>query len=281
MTSSLESLVRLHDKTLVAARQAARRRASSRERYYPETVATHVERSTAPRSRAVWRRRLGTLLIVAGVGVLAWVLVTWQWNDPITSLYTRWQQSRLDDAYAEVVRREATRPPVAIPGSDPREARAAVQRAARRYRKNAPTGAAIGRIVVPRLGLDMVLVNGTDTGTLKKGPGRDARTFMPGEGELVYIAGHRTTYLAPFAHLDRLEAGDRIKLEMPYATFLYRVMRHRIVDDQDLSVLESHSREEVALQACHPRFFATQRYIVWAKPVEVEPRGGSPFRPTR
>lgn len=239
---------------------------------------TPVERSTVLRSRGAWRRRLGTLLIVAGVGVLAWVLVTWQWNDPITSLYTRWQQSRLDDRYAEVVRREATRPPVATPDADPRKARAAVKQAARRYRKSAPTGGAIGRIVVPRLGLDMVLVNGTDTGTLKKGPGRDARTFMPGEGELVYIAGHRTTYLAPFAHIDRLERGDRITLEMPYGTLVYRVSEHRIVDDQDLSVLESRGREEIALQACHPRFFATQRYIVWARPVEITPRGGESFR---
>jgi sortase A len=241
-------------------------------------VATRVERSTAPRSRAAWRRRLGTLLIVAGVGVLAWVLVTWQWNDPVTSLYTRWQQSRLDDAYAEVVRREATKPPVATPASDPREALVAVKTAARRYRMTARSGGAIGRIVVPRLGLDMVVVNGTDSSVLKKGPGRDPRTFMPGEGKLSYIAGHRTTYLAPFAYIDRLERGDRITLEMPYGTFVYRVTEHRIVDDQDLSVLESRGREEVALQACHPRFFATQRYIVWARPVRITPRGGESFR---
>ena len=89
---------------------------------------------------------------------------------------------------------------------------------------------------------------------------------MPGEGELVYIAGHRTTYLAPFAHIDQLEPGDRIRLEMPYATVVYKVTRHAIVDDEDLSVLELAGLEEVALQACHPSFFATQRYIVWGGP---------------
>ena len=52
------------------------------------------------------------------------------------------------------------------------------------------------------MGLNMILVNGTDHDTLKKGPGRDLRTFMPGENRLVYIAGHRTTYLAPFSHID-------------------------------------------------------------------------------
>ena len=148
---------------------------------------------------------------------------------------------------------------------------------ARKLRASAPEGSAIGRIVVPRLGLNMVFVNGTDSATLKKGPGRHPTTFMPGEGKLVYIAGHRTTYSAPFAHIDRLRPGDRVTLEMPYATIVYRVTGHRIVDDQDLSVLVSRGREEVALQACHPRFFATQRYIVWAKPVQVTPRGGEPF----
>ena len=122
------------------------------------------------------------------------------------------------------------------------------------------------------------MVDGTASDTLKRGPGRDERTFMPGEGKLVYIAGHRTTYSAPFARIDRLERGDRIRLEMPYATVVYAVTRQRVVDDQDLSVLESKGREEVALQACHPRFFATQRYIVWGRPVEIQPRGGRPYR---
>ena len=72
---------------------------------------------------------------------------------------------------------------------------------------------------MPRLGLNMVFVNGTDTATLKKGPGRDPRTYMPGEGELIYIAGHRTTYLAPFARIDTLRPGDRVTLRVPYGTF--------------------------------------------------------------
>jgi sortase A len=242
-------------------------------------VESAVEPARVGRRRSRWLRWLGTLLIVAGITGIAWAFVTWQWNDPITSLYTRWQQGRLEHEYQAVARREQQRLPVAAPKADPRERQAAVAKAARRYKATAPQGGAIGRIVVPRLGLNMILVNGTDTGTLKKGPGRDLRTFMPGEGQLVYIAGHRTTYLAPFAHIDRLAPGDRVTLEMPYATFVYRVTGHRIVEADDLSVLQSHGREVVALQACHPRFFATHRYIVWARPVEVTPHGGAPFRP--
>ena len=240
------------------------------------TTTTEVR---APGSRlAKWRRRLGTALMVAGIAILAWVFVVWQWNDPFTSLYTRWQQRGLESSYSALVKEETAKPPVAPVTANPAEAARAVEGAARRFRLASGEGDAIGKIVVPRLDLDMVFVDGTDAATLKKGPGRHLDTFMPGEGELVYIAGHRTTYLAPFAHIDRLEPGDRIRLEMPYATVVYEVTRHAIVDDEDLSVLESHGREEVALQACHPRFFATQRYIVWGRPVEVRPRGGRAYR---
>jgi sortase A len=125
----------------------------------------------------------------------------------------------------------------------------------------------------------MILVNGTDHDSLTKGPGRDRRTYMPGEGQLVYIAGHRTTYLAPFAHIERLRSGNSVTLEMPYGTFLYRVFKHEIVDANDLAVLRSNGHDVVALQACHPRFFASQRYIAYARLVRVEPRGGAAFEP--
>jgi sortase A len=125
----------------------------------------------------------------------------------------------------------------------------------------------------------MLLVNGTDEASLKKGPGRYLGDFMPGQGQLVYIAGHRTTYLAPFSHIDALRPGDEVTIEMPYATFVYRVTGHRIVVSTDLAVLKSPGHELLELQACHPRFFATHRYIAYALPVEVIPRGGRPYVP--
>jgi LPXTG-site transpeptidase (sortase) family protein len=112
-----------------------------------------------------------------------------------------------------------------------------------------------------------------------KGPGRDLRTYMPGQNRLIYIAGHRTTYLAPFSHIEKLRRGDHVTLEMPYATFVYRITGHRIVTANDLSVLRSHGHESLELQACHPRFFATHRYIAYALPVLVTPRGGRPYVP--
>jgi sortase A len=125
----------------------------------------------------------------------------------------------------------------------------------------------------------MVVVDGTDHDSLTKGPGLDRRTYMPGEGQLIYIAGHRTTYLAPFAHIERMRSGDLVSLEVPYATFRYRVYTHRIVAADDLAVLRSSGHEIVELQACHPRFFASHRYIVYARLVRIEPRGAPAFRP--
>lgn len=234
--------------------------------------------SARPSAGGRIRRAVGTAMIVLGAGMLLWAFVVWQWNDPFTSLYTRWQQRELAGAYQRVA--EDYRPLRVIPtAATPAEEAVAVARDARRYRVGAAVGGPIGRIVVPRLGLNMVMVNGTDSATLKRGPGRDGRTAMPGEGRLVYIAGHRTTYLAPFSAIDEMRPGDRITLRLPYATFEYAVTGHSIVDATDLSVLKSHGREVVALQACHPRFFATQRYIVWAKPVRVTPTDGRPYRP--
>jgi sortase A len=95
---------------------------------------------------------------------------------------------------------------------------------------------------------------------------------MPGEGELVYIAGHRTTYGAPFSDIDDLRPGDQVTLELPYATFTYRIARHRIVRADYIQALNSRGREELALQACWPRFFASHRYIAYALPVSVRRR---------
>jgi sortase A len=223
-------------------------------------------------------RIAGTVLAVAGLGLLVWVLVVWRWQDPFTALYTHWKQHRLAQAYE---RRFSDYRPAQLRqnGVSVSTTTKAIAREARLYRIHSERGQAIGRIRVPRLHLNMILVNGTDHDSLTKGPGRDRRTYMPGEGQLVYIAGHRTTYLAPFAHIERLRSGDSVTLEVPYATFRYRVFRHRIVDANNLSVLSSHGRDVVELQACHPRFFASKRYIAYARLVRVEPRGGSAFQP--
>ena len=208
-----------------------------------------------------------------GALLLAWALTVWLWQDPFTAAYTKWEQHKL----AQSLGREFAGFESAHAKGDLVAERRSIAADARAFRRSARDGQAIGRIVIGRIGLRMVVVNGTDHESLKKGPGRDPRTFMPGQNRLVYIAGHRTTYLAPFSHIDSIRPGDFIRLEMPYATFVYRAVRHRIVAATDLSVLRSPRHELLELQACHPRFFATHRYIVYARLVSVEPRNGEPY----
>lgn len=215
-------------------------------------------------------RIAGTVLAGAGLLAVAWALTVWQWQDPFTALYTAHQQQNLETAYerTEVAYRaptRKTRPVVSL---------ATIRRAAVRYREQLARGDAVGKLSVPRLDLNAVLVEGTDSATLTKGPGRYRRSFVPGEGELIYIAGHRTTYGAPLAHIDRMRKGDEVRIRVPYGTFSYRVTRYVIVPADDVARLRSAGHEQVALQACHPRFFATQRYIVYARPVTVTTLGG-------
>jgi sortase A len=214
----------------------------------------------------MWHR-VGTFILILGLGVLAWSATVYLWKDPFTTAYTAYEQHRLDTKLDETFEDWDARPKPAKPVI--RRPKADVRREARQYRLISDEGDAIARLEIPRLHLDAVVVNGTSSGDLRRGPGRHLETWMPGEGRLVYIAGHRTTYGAPFSDIDKLSRGDTIHLELPYASMEYRVTEHRIVDDNDLSVLEPRGREELVLQACHPRFFANERYLVYARPVRV------------
>lgn len=210
-------------------------------------------------------RSSGIVLIVAGVGALAWALTVWQWQDPFTAALNELDQRELSSEFSR--RLDEGNAQLATVSSN------GLERAARRWRRESTRGAAVARLRIPALDVDEIVVNGTDTETLKRGPGRYLGSAMPGEGELVYVAGHRTTYGAPFSRIDHLKKGDRVFLELPYATFVYAITGYRIVPATQVSALRSKGFEQLALQACHPRFFATQRYIAYAKPVRVALRG--------
>jgi sortase A len=221
-------------------------------------------------------RITGTLLACAGLLTLVWALLVWQWMDPFTALYTKWKQHQLASQYDR--RAEAYQPAAAA--ATLAAERRMIAREARLYRLHTHGGEPLGRIRIPRLGLNMILVDGTDHASLEKGPGRYLGSFMPGEDRLVYIAGHRTTYLAPFSHIDDLRDGDTVSIEVPYATFTYRISGHRIVASTDVGVLRSPRHERLILQACHPRFFATHRYLQYAQLVRVDPTAGAPYGAT-
>ena len=194
---------------------------------------------TAARASAV-------ALALTGVTLLAWIAVTLVWGEPVTALKASRAQAELR---TELVQREG---------------RSHAERAVA-YRRELRSGDAFGRIVVPRLGLSTVLVEGTSASDLARGPGHYRITALPGLGGTVAVAGHRTTYGQPFRHIDDLRPGDRITLEMPYGTFRYAVTGHRIVDDTDWSILRRRSYEQLVLSACHPLHSASHRYVVFAR----------------
>jgi sortase A len=209
-------------------------------------------------------RALSGVLIVTGALLLADAALTLLWQEPLSAVYTRIQQSRLagqldaldDDALAPVQRRALARM------EDPSRRLAF---AARAFAARAEAGDAIGRIRVPGAGIDDVVVQGTGTGDLRKGPGHYPATPLPGRPGTVGIAGHRTTYGAPFRHLDRVRRGDRIEVRMPYGTFTYRVERTRIVPPTAMWVTDRVAYDRLILSACHPLYSAAKRIVVFAR----------------
>jgi sortase A len=222
-------------------------------------------------------RIVGTLLVVVGLGFLAWALTVWRWQDPFTAALNRLEQRELAQDFDRGL--EDRRPSLAATSAD--QMLAALPQAAAAWRRASERGAPIARIRIPALGLRRIVVEGTDHDSLQRGPGRYLQSAMPGEGQLVYIAGHRTTYGAPFSRIDRLRKGDRIVFELPYATFEYAVTGSRVVTATDTAVLKSKGREQLVLQACHPRFFATHRLLVYANPTSVTARGSDRTTPYR
>ncbi len=161
-------------------------------------------------------------------------------------------------------------------------------------RRRVGEGEPIARVSIPKLGLGRTVVNGTDTAALRRGPGLIESTELPGLGGTTAIAGHRTTYGAPFHDIDKLRKGDTIVVGTPYGNFVYAVDRTRIVKPTDTWVLERIGRERLVLSACHPLYSAAERIIVfaefvryrppskgkWAKVLQAQPTGSLAATPT-
>lgn len=235
------------------------------------------------------RRRLGFVLVGIGVLVAAYSLTVVLWRDPATDLYARWRQHELNQ---ELEQAFAEQPPLVAPApvavdvgpDEPTEAerveseKLAVAQAANELHRKLKLGRALGRLTIPRLGLKTVFVHGTRWGPdLSQGPGHYPQTSLPGVGRTMGIAGHRTTFGAPFRHIDSLRRGDWITVALPYATFKYRVYAHKIVENDDWSIIRDRGFDTLVLSACHPLYSAAQRWIVFARLVRVDPAGGTPY----
>lgn len=138
-----------------------------------------------------------------------------------------------------------------------------------------PEGEPTARIVIPAIGVDKIVVEGVSLADLKKGPGHFPETPLPGQAGNAAIAGHRTTYGAPFHRLDELEPGDEITVETVQGEFRYLVSEQQIVSPSDVHVLEDKGDDRLTLIACHPKYSARQRIVVvahLAPEIEALPR---------
>ncbi len=217
------------------------------------------------------RRKIGFLVLGSGVLMLTWLAVTIWWGDPITSAYTTYEQHRLSSRLAHVYEEwGAARMPVRGPSMAASARAGRTRRTANAYARTLKDGSPVGRIIIPRINLDMVVVEGTSESDLSLGPGHyDAAsgkaTGLPGMNRVIAIAGHRTTYLHPFRHIDELQSGDQIYLVMPYGTFRYTVFFHEVVSSHDWSILRPRPFEKLVLSACHPLYSASHRWVVFAR----------------
>ena len=191
-----------------------------------------------------------SVMAVTGAMLVAVAGVTLLWQEPVSAFTAGRAQDRLERDLSALEARPTRE----------RDLRAA----ARRYGADLQRGRPFGRIEMPTLGRRYVLVEGTDAASLRKGPGHYPGTALPGMGRTVAIAGHRTTYLAPFRTIDRLRRDDRITVRMPYGRFVYRVSRTRIVEPADVWVTRDTGREQLVLTACHPLYSAAKRIVVFA-----------------
>jgi sortase A len=223
------------------------------------------------------RRRLrhaSTVLMAAGALVLADGVATLVWQEPLTALQTGVRQHAL----RQDLRRLQAAGPTPLEArelADLRDSGRRIAVLARSLQARAADGAAIGRLEIPRLGSDMVIVKGSAPADLRKGPGTYSQAGLPGVPGTAAIAGHRTTYLAPFRHIDRLRRGDPIVVAMPYATFTYRVEGTRIVAPDALWILRRARYDRLVLSACHPLFSAARRIVVFARLARVLPLGAA------
>jgi LPXTG-site transpeptidase (sortase) family protein len=208
-------------------------------------------------------------VLLADAAVLAGVLLaTSPWT---TGAYTWLAQRRLAAAVAPLSPRSAEATLPARPrakGRDPvwqdweREEQA-------RWR-GAAEGDALARLAIPKLGLDIAVVKGVADADLREGPGWMTWTAVPGAGGNVGISGHRTTYLAPFRHLDRLAPGDAVTLVTPTRRYTYRVKVNFVVAPDDTDVMFDTAKPTLTLTACHPPYSDRFRIVVQAELVRAE-----------
>jgi len=213
-------------------------------------------RRKTPRFSGVWAvKKLTSLAVIAGLLLVAYTVWTFGYGyiearagqSDLRSLFSFTGSGSVDPEY---LRAEAAAMDQQIGYLDP-----------------------VGEISIPRIGVEWMVVQGSDAEALKKGPGHIEETSLPGAGGNFAVAGDRVLYGAPFLNLDEVEPGDEITMKMPYATFTYTVRESFIVTPDDISVLQPVGYEAITLLTCDPPWDIKQRIVVRGELIEVLPAG--------
>jgi sortase A len=130
-----------------------------------------------------------------------------------------------------------------------------------------PVGEPVGVIRIDKIGVDKVVVEGTGVPELREGPGHYEGSPLPGQLGNAAIAGHRTTYGAPFGDLDQLARGDTISVQTLTGTWRYELMRDPfVVAPSQIEVLDPVPEQAtLTLTTCNPKYSASERLIVQAQ----------------
>jgi len=220
--------------------------AAHHEEPWAQMEATHLARQQRTVTTATWVRNIGAILVL----FIAYQL----WG---TRFEQARAQARLKAGFAAATRApspDASKPaPVALPGG------------------------AVAHLQIPTIGVDQYVVEGTGTDDLRKGPGHYKGSPLPGQAGNAAIAGHRPTYGAPFNRLDELKIGDRIVTSTPAGPAVYVVSQPPFaVSPHRVDVVNDFGDDRLTLTTCNPKFSATQRLIVVARPEHPQPSAPRP-----
>ncbi len=208
---------------------------------------------------------IGRTLVTGGVLILAFVAYQ-LWG---TNIAAARAQDRLEESFAERLAEadQARQPstttvPPTDPSAIPMTSGTTPPSPAPSTAVAPPAGEAGGRIEIPEIGVDWIFVEGVSVGDLKQGPGHYPTTPFPGQAGNAAIAGHRTTYGAPFNRIDELAPGDEIVLTTVQGRFTYVMTEQLVVSPSAVEVLDDFGDDRITLSACHPKYSARQRIIV-------------------
>jgi sortase A len=226
-------------------------------------------------------------MLLLGSGCLLIAFVAFQlWG---TAIYTDHAQGNLRNEIANELRGRSSLPLSSLgsaqPGSTPKSTGASsslpqVADAIAPTTAQPAVGQPVGIIAIPKLGVDDVVVQGYGESQLQGGPGHYPSTSLPGQAGNAAIAGHRTTFAAPFYNLNQLDPGDPIFVLTSQGLFRYDVARSEIVSPTDSAVLDASTTPELTLTTCNPRYSASERLIVVAFLDLAKSPGSHPTTPT-